>query len=488
MHRMAPKGKRVETLLFPHHSLPGAFDFLISTATINLNPMKISLEDLKSKKVAILGFGLEGQSLANYFEKKGIKFDVLDQNKEVKSELAQNTITGGEYFDNLTKYQYIFRSPGIRNYLPEIVEAKKAGVEISSLTKLFFDLSPAKIIGVTGTKGKGTTSTLVYKILKSEIESVYLGGNIGESPLDFLDKLTSKSLVVLELSSFQLVDLERSPQVAVVLMVTSEHLDWHKSTDEYLEAKANIVSHQQKDDISVINADYPNSLLVGGKSGGQKYLFSRKTSVSKGTYVMGKEFLFKVGETAEVVAKTYEIGLIGKHNFENILASILVGKVFNISNQNIAGTLKEFTGLPHRLEHIANIKGIDFYNDSFSTTPETSIAAIGSFERGEILILGGSSKNSDFSKLGEVIGQSPNVRIVILIGQEALRIKAVLANYKGKIVEGLKSMQEIVQTASKMAKEGEVVILSPACASFDMFNNYKQRGDKFREEVEKLRG
>lgn len=395
----------------------------------------------KDKKVAILGWGLDTQDIGPYLEDQGAKVTVLDEKK-------------GDKFAGLEQYDLIVRSPGVYRFRSELLETK---TEITSKTKLFFDLCPSKIIGVTGTKGKGTTATLIYEILKAAGKKVFLGGNIGQGVFQFLPKLDKNSWVVLELSSFQLVDLTKSPHIAVVLMVTSEHLDWHPTTAEYVEAKKPIVAFQTSSDFAIVNKDYPNSVAIG------------KAGQGKTIWVSGH-------------GVTLKTRLRGAHNKENIAAAVAVAKILDVPYKEVVANFK---GLEHRLEEVTTVKGVTFYNDSFSTTPETAIAAINAFTEPEIVILGGSSKNSDFSELGKVISQARNIKLVILIGVEGPRIGQFIKNKE--VLTGGKTMAEIVKLAYNNATSGDVVLLSPACASFDMFKNYKERGREFKEQVLRLK-
>ncbi|MBI4100055.1 UDP-N-acetylmuramoyl-L-alanine--D-glutamate ligase [Candidatus Microgenomates bacterium] len=403
------------------------------------------MEKFKGKNIAVLGLGVDTQDIVPWLEKQGAKVTVLDEKK-------------GDKFEGLEKFDLIVRSPGVYRFRPELIAAEKAGVEISSKMKIFFDLCPAKIIGVTGTKGKGTTATLIYEILKAAGKKVFLGGNIGTGVFEFLPQLDTDSWVVLELSSFQLVDLTRSPHVAVVLMTTSEHLDWHPTTQDYVDAKKNVVSHQSASDFAVVNQDYPHSMEIGAVALGQVVLVSGKDAASLTTR------------------------LRGPHNKENIAATVAVAKIVGVPYEDAVAS---FAGLEHRLEEVATVKGVTFYNDSFSTTPETAIAAIKAFTEPEIVILGGSSKNSDFKELGRVISTTPNVKEVILIGLEGPRIGQEIHG-SVKVVTGGQTMAEIVKLAYNSATSGDVVLLTPACASFDMFKNYKDRGRKFKDQVKAL--
>lgn len=432
------------------------------------------MDSIKDKKIAVIGEGIEGKSSKEFLEKNGAIVTVLDK--------SQNQ----DYLDDLDSYDLIVRSPGVR--LTDL-EGKVDSRKITSQTKLFFDITPTKnIIGVTGTKGKGTTSTLIYEMLKRDGRDVYLGGNIGVPPFEFIDKLTSESWVVLEMSSFQLQDLDKSPHIAVMLMTTSEHLDYHKDVEEYIQAKRNILSHQSNADFAVLNRDYPASNESDILTNGKVYFVSREREVEEGCFALGGAIILNIDGDSEVVFETDDLLLRGDHNHENVCAAVMAAYLAKVDLISIKIALKTFKGLEHRLELVDTINGVEYYNDSFSTTPETAIAAIEAFKNPEILILGGSSKNSDFTELGEVIGRHDNIRAIIGIGEEWLKIKAEIKNVRPEtlILEGADSMEKIVLAASKVAQPGDVVLLSPACASFGMFKNYKDRGNQFKEEVKGL--
>lgn len=426
--------------------------------------------NFKDKKVAIIGLGLEGKASVEYLTKHGAKVTVLDQKDDEN------------YLQNLDQYDLIVRSPGVH------INKIKTKTPITSQTKLFFDLCPCTIIGVTGTKGKGTTASLIYEMLKKEGKDAYLGGNIGKPPFEFLDKLTPQSIVVLELSSFQLQDMTKSPHIAVMLMTTSEHLDWHKDTKEYVDAKRNILKHQTSSDFAIVNRDYPASHESDILTEGKVYYVSRERNGYEGCFVEDSVlWIVKNGEKMKVISSS-QVKIPGKHNLENACAASMAANLSGVSFENIAKVLKEFKGLEHRLELVRVHNGASYYDDSFSTTPETAIAAIEAFKNPEILILGGSSKNSDFTELGRVISSHDNIKAIIGIGKEWPRIKKSIKGQvaSSKYIEGLKDMRSIVQKAAELASKGDVVLLSPACASFDMFKNYKDRGEQFKREIEKL--
>lgn len=464
------------------------------------------------KKIAVLGFGVEGEAVVDFLSDKKCEIFVFDEKEERDfdaGKLQKYKEAGAQFvfglFGDLTSFDAIIRSPGVNPNVAVLQSARQKNIPITTGIDIFLNIAPCQIIGVTGTKGKGTTSTLIYEMLKKsrrervgtpteaseEKSEIFLGGNIGTPPLSFLDQLTSQSMVVLELSSFQLFDVTKSPNIAVVLMVTSEHMDFHASEEEYALAKANILKFQKAGDMAVINADYENSRRIGKAARAPVYWFSRQKTISPGAYVEnGAVFFEDTGGTKEKIIETNEIFIPGGHNLENVCAAVAAAKITGISNGLIAEVLRTFKGLKYRLQFMREVGGVRYYNDSFSTTPESAMAAVKAFQAPKILILGGSSKNSDFSELAKVISEDKMIKAIIGIGAEWPRIKETLraagaTNFE--IIEGCSSMGVIVETAASEAQAGDVVILSPACASFDMFEDYKDRGNQFEEAVLNLK-
>jgi len=434
------------------------------------------ITQLQHKRVAILGFGLEGRSMKEYLLKEGISAVVLDKKDN------------SEYLSRLRDFDVIFRSPGIKVLTPEIQEVIKKGVIVTSQTQFFLEHCPCSVIGVTGTKGKGTTSSLIAEMLKQSGKDVYLGGNIGNPPISFLDSLTKDSIVVLELSSFQLQDVTKSPHIAVVLMMTSEHLDYHSSTQEYIDAKRNILRFQEPSDYAILNRDYPATHESDIHTLGHISHVSREREVDEGSFVKDGKVIYRHDGKDETIIETSEILLRGTHNLENVCAAIAVAMISGISKDVISSVLKTFKGLEHRIELAGIVEGVLYYDDSFSTTPETAVAAIESFEEPKVLILGGSSKGADFTHLANTINGSTSVKAIIGIGPEWETIKALLHNESGRFqyIEGCQTMKEIMLEVRDIAESGDVVLLSPACASFGMFMNYKDRGDQFKAEVQRM--
>lgn len=435
------------------------------------------MDDLKDKKIAVLGAGVEGQSAKAFIEKHGGRTEVLDEKIEP--------------FPELTSYDLIFRSPGVPLTNPRVAEALQNNKTVTSTVNYFFERSPTKnIIGVTGTKGKGTTSTLIHLMLREGGKKSYLGGNIGTPPLDFLDDVKTDDWVVLELSSFQLIDITRNPHIAVVLMTTSEHLDWHASNEEYIAAKAKITKLQTEEDFLISNIDYEGSQKIAGQTKAKRFdVTINYPPQTNGCFVEGDMIVFEKDSKKETVCETKIVKLPGKHNLENVCAAIAAVKIAGVSNGAIVKTLNSFSGLEHRLELVDEIKGVKYYNDSFSTTPETTIAAIHAFEQPKIVIIGGSTKRSDFSKLAELIRNDKTIKAIVQGGKEWQQIKDAIGEKPEHLtyLEGATSMRDIVEKAAGAAQAGDVVLLSPACASFDMFANYKERGEKFKEAVKAVK-
>lgn len=474
--------------------------------------------DLKDKRVAILGLGTEGLALVDFLHDKAANITILDQlresqitsrleNKEKDSfeailgKKSIKKVFGDNYLDNLDQFDVVFRSPGISYLNSKIQDALRKGVEVSSQIKLFFNLCPCPIIGVTGTKGKGTTASLIYEIIKSDLSSVisyqnkdnklqvknshpkvFLAGNIGYPAITLIPRLREKDIVILELSSFQLMDLDASPYIAVVTNLTVDHLDYHKDIDEYQQAKLNILRYQSETDFAILNKESSFSPQIISKLKSQIKYFSKQSDAE--VVVVDDKVILKTEKGDVEICRADKVKLFGRHNLENIAAAALVADTLNIDIETVKKATKDFKGLPHRLELVAEIDGVKYINDSFATNPEPTMAAIDSFLENKILILGGSSKGADFSKMADKISNS-NVKAVILIGGESENIKKALlsTSYSGKIVSDIVNIEQIVESCRKLASEEDIVILSPACASFGMFKNYKDRGKKFKTAV-----
>ncbi len=447
-------------------------------------------------RVLIAGFGAEGQSAARFLASHGCRVAVYDQkpedafSAEVMEEFGAHGVEfllGGAVIPN-GDYDAVIRSPGIPPEKILVHTTSGAPVPVTSPTNIFLALCPGRVIGVTGTKGKGTTASLIYEMLRAAQQDAVLGGNIGTPMLDLLPNVRQGTTVVVELSSFQLIDAERSPHIAVVLMVTEDHLDFHPTVEAYVQAKMPIAALQSADDAVVYNGDYPASVRIGAAGKGAKYEVSAKRAVAAGCSVDGTDIIIAGSSGKRTVAAVSDIALPGKHNWENACAAAMAASLAGVPDEAIRQGMRTFRGLEHRLELVREVSGVKYYNDSFATNPSSTIAAIHAFDAPEVLILGGSPKGSDFTELAKVIAERKNIRSIIGIGDEWTRVKEALtkAGVTGPFIEGKRLMKDIVYTAAGVAQPGDVVLLSPACASFGLFTDYKDRGAQFKRAVQQL--
>jgi UDP-N-acetylmuramoylalanine--D-glutamate ligase len=431
-------------------------------------------------KIAIVGFDLEGRATYDYLTSIGeTDITICDQNEQVETPAGVATRLGDGYLNGLNEFDAIVRTAGLH---PAKILAQNPGIEerITTHINLFFGATPTdNIIGVTGTKGKGTTSTLITKMLEACGKKAYLGGNIGVPPLTFLRELDENSWVVLELSSFQLIDLRYSPPAAVCLMVVPEHLDWHKDLEEYITAKEQLFAHQKASDIAVYFAQNDTSFRIASAGLGETIPYFE----SPGAYVDGPSIVYD----DETICQLRDIKLLGAHNQQNICAAVTVLKAVGAEDaEPLRSVLQTFTGLPHRLELVRELNGVKYYDDSFGTTPETAIVAMQAFDAPKVIILGGSDKGARYLELAKTVKDS-NVRKALLIGDQAGAIQLALESVEfTDFVPGGDTMQAIVQTAHDAAQPGDVVLLSTGCASFGMFKNYKDRAAQFVEAVNNL--
>jgi UDP-N-acetylmuramoylalanine--D-glutamate ligase len=457
-------------------------------------------------RIGIVGWGVEGQSAFNYFgpeheylivnehpphdelpaESDKIKIQYLKSDKPAG---ITGNVTDLSYLDDLEQCDRIIYSPTARKNLE-----KKFGVNQEFWAKatterhIFFETVKTKnIIGVTGTKGKGTTSTLIFQMLQAAGKRSYLGGNIGRSVLDFVKDVSPDDWVVLELSNFQLYKFPYSPRIAVCLMITPEHLDWHPNLEDYIEAKANIFTHQKAEDTAIYFDANEYSRQLAYRSAGVKIPFFQ----TPGARVREDGKIVITESDAEIIHKD-EIKLLGEHNLQNVCAAItavwfgLKDTEDHVKTEAIRQVLTTFTGLEHRLEFVRELNSVKYYDDSFGTTPETAIVAIKAFKQPKVVILGGSDKGIPFDGLADtVIGNS--VRQVITIGATGPKIAELLrARGFDNVSEGGITMAEIIATAQKTAQSGDIVLLSTGCASFGLFKDYKDRGNQFKQVVQAL--
>jgi UDP-N-acetylmuramoylalanine--D-glutamate ligase len=450
-------------------------------------------------KIGIVGWGLEGKSAFNYFgpnhEYLIVNESPLDSPPSNTSNVAIQVLEGQRppgltgnvedlsYLKGIEDCDKIVYTPVSRKNLEKLFpDDHSFWSKATTNQHIFFETVKSKnIIGVTGTKGKGTTATLITKLLEASGKKVHFGGNVGRPVLDFVNDIQPNDWVVLELANFQLYKFPYSPHIGVCLMITPEHLDWHPDMDDYIEAKSNLFRHQTSEDLAVYFADNAFSARTASYSRGVKIPYFK----SPGAYVRGDGNIV-VGENETVIVNKTEVKLLGQHNLENICAALTAVWQITQNIESIRKVLSTFSGLEHRLEFVRELEGVRYYDDSFGTTPDTAIVALKAFEEPKILILGGHDKGIPFDGLAKAVAKS-NVRHVIAIGKTGPKIAELLRGQGYQAIsEGLATMKEIVAEAHNKSHAGDVVLLSTGCSSFGLFKDYKDRGNQFKDAVRGL--
>ncbi len=442
--------------------------------------------NLEGKRVLVVGLGSTGEALCNFLLHHGARVKVSEKKKP--EEMGQKisswekkgvAVEAGTHDQkSFMEADLIVPSPGVP-WLPELEAARANGVKIISEIELAYKFLKGKIVGITGSNGKSTTATLTQKILEEGGLKTYLAGNIGTPLISFVDNSEDDHIYVTEISSFQLEHIEEfRVSISVLLNISPDHLDWHPSFADYYEAKKKLIVSQREHDIAILNRDDPLVWALKEEGEFQVYAFSRNGKVSPGCFLNG-DWIVLSNKEEEKLIKTSVIPLIGIHNQENIMASALVGHILGIPPSRIKEPIKNFRGLEHRLEKVATIRGVDFYDDSKATNVDATSKSIQSFDRKIILILGGRDKGGDFKKLRKPVKE--NVKSIILLGEAREKIKTAL---KGIVpMETVSSIEEAVRLGYSRAKPREVMLLAPACTSFDMFQNFEERGKVFKREV-----
>ncbi|MFZ2053561.1 MAG: UDP-N-acetylmuramoyl-L-alanine--D-glutamate ligase [Candidatus Aminicenantales bacterium] len=447
--------------------------------------------NIAGKNVLIVGFGKTGEALADFLVRRGARVTVSEIREErrlgrkVALWKTRNVLfeTGRHLPLTFLKADIIIPSPGAAA-LPEIKAAEKAGVRVLSEIELAARFLKGKIVGITGTNGKSTTATLAHKILKEAGLHSYLAGNIGVPLISFVERSRDHHVYVTEISSFQLehIDTFRAA-VAVFLNISLNHLDWHGTFEEYFSAKKRLILAQGPGDIAVLNAD--DRLVVGlaRQIPARTYLFSHRREVRRGCFLRDDWITLRNGEKEERLMRPTEIPLPGIHNLENVMAAALIGWMLGTGIRTMRSSIRTFAGLEHRLERVLSLRGVDFINDSKATTVDATVKALQSFDRRIVLILGGRDKGADFRLLRRPVRRI--VKQVILLGESKAKIAAAL---RGVVpLAEARSLPEATRLAFAAAGRREIVLLAPACTSFDMFKNFEARGRAFKREVRKLK-
>ncbi len=448
------------------------------------------LNSVKNKRIDVVGIGISNTPVITMLAKAGAKVCAYDKTPkqnlgDISNELEELGVTlvcGPDYLDELSG-EIIIKTPGLRFDHPTLLKAAERGAKITSEMELFFDVCPCKIIAVTGSDGKTTTTSLIFEMLKREGYTCHLGGNIGKPLLPRAMNINPDDIVVVELSSFQLHTMSKSPDVAVVTNLSPNHLDVHKSMDEYIEAKTNIFKYQSADGMLIVN--YDNAITNGFEANGKLRKFSlHSVPDCDGAYYKDESvYLMQNGNSTKLLSRA-DILLRGDHNVDNYMAAILAVKDL-VCDETIVKVAKSFGGVRHRIEYVATKDGVMYYNDSIGSSPTRTIATLRSFDKKVILIAGGYDKNLPFDILATEIKERCSA--VILTGATRNKINDALKSQNVDVpTQIVADFEEAVKTAASVAKDGDIVLLSPACASFDAFKNFEVRGDKFIEIVNSL--
>lgn len=452
---------------------------------------------LNGRKVAIIGLGVSNQPLIDYMHKYKAKVTVFDNRiiedipKETIKKITDYAMDFSFGPNNLAKlkgFDIIFRSPSCLPTVPELVEEAKRGAIVTTEIELLMKLCPGKVIGITGSDGKTTTTTLIYEILKQNGYNCYLGGNIGTPLFTKLSEMTPDDIVVLELSSFQLMGMEISPEISVITNITPNHLNVHSSYEEYIDAKKSIYKYQDEKGILVLNYDNPVTKNLDKEANGKVVFFSSKHKLDDGIILDDNIIKECNDKLRRHILNTNSVNLRGTHNYENICAALAATKTL-VDIEDAINVVKNFSGVQHRLEFVREIDGVKWYNDSIGTSPTRTIAGLNSFSEKIVLIAGGYDKHLDYTPIAKPILE--NVSKLILIGDTAPKIFDAVKEEAEKQNIDLPiymcdKFEDIISTAKKIAKPGEIVLFSPASASFDMFKNFEERGNKFKELVNNL--
>lgn len=437
---------------------------------------------LENKNILIMGFGVTGKSSLKFLREFPVKIYIYDKNIDFQSlKVDEDFIIFKD--EDLDKIDLIVKSPGIYPFDDLLVKAREKNIEIISDIELSYRyLKTDNVVAVTGTNGKTTTTTIVGDILKRKAKT-FVVGNIGRGILEITKEAKKDDFIVIEASSFQLEDtIEFKPHIALLTYVTSDHLDWHKTTENYVNAKFKIFANQDEDDFAILNYEDKN-LAKKYNLKAQKYYFSMEKISERGSYFEDGKIFYNDGKSTEEILEVKDLKIPGVHNIKNVMAAIIIAKLFGIDSNTIKRSISSFTGVEHRIEFVRELNGVKYYNDSKGTNPDSTEVAIAAMDGDVILIAGGYDKNSNFDNLIEK--SKDKLKTVILLGETADKISN---SCKKSDVEFyiVKDLNKAVELAKKLSVKGEDVLLSPACASWDMYSNYEARGRHFKDLVREL--
>ena len=451
--------------------------------------------ELNGKRVLVVGLGKSGVASALFMQARGARVTVSDTKSgdELRNEIPVlldhgiTVETGGHGDRTFRGQDLIVVSPGVPVDAPPLVQARSLGESVIGEIELAAQFLPGPIVAITGSNGKTTTTTLTGEIMTAGGFSALVGGNIGTPAISLADRAKPETVVVLEISSFQLETVQTfRPRVAVVLNVTPDHLDRHRTFEIYTDAKARIFENQRPDDFAVLNADDPTCVAMAKRTRAQVFWFSRLKEVEQGAWVENGKLVFRDNKGQREILQVSDIPLKGAHNLENVLAATCAGMLMGCAPEKIRQAVHDFKAVEHRLEFVATIGGVDYYNDSKATNVDATIKALESFSSNIHLILGGKDKGSDYTVLNDLLRK--RVKRVYTIGAAAAKIEGQIVSSKngGPEVVHAETLENAIRKAHAAAKPGDVVLLAPACASFDQFKSYEHRGKVFKEIVHSL--
>ena len=437
---------------------------------------------LENKNILIMGFGVTGKSSLKFLREFPVKIYIYDKNIDLQNlKVDEDFIIFKD--EDLDKIDLIVKSPGIYPFDDLLVKAREKNIEIISDIELSYRyLKTDNVVAVTGTNGKTTTTTIVGDILKRKAKT-FVVGNIGKGILEITKEAKKDDFIVIEASSFQLEDtINFKPHIALLTYVTSDHLDWHKTTENYVNAKFKIFANQDEDDFAILNYEDKN-LAKKHNIKAQKYYFSMEKISERGSYFEDGKIFYNDGKSTEEILEVKDLKIPGVHNIKNVMAAIIIAKLFGIDSNTIKRSISSFTGVEHRIEFVRELNGVKYYNDSKGTNPDSTEVAIVAMDGYVILIAGGYDKNSNFDNLIEK--SKDKLKTVILLGETADKISNSCKKSKVEFYI-VKDLNKAVELAKKLAVRGEDVLLSPACASWDMYSNYEARGRHFKDLVREL--
>jgi UDP-N-acetylmuramoylalanine--D-glutamate ligase len=447
--------------------------------------------DLNNKRVLVVGLGKSGVASAVFLKSRGARVTVSDSKPEAELRdeillLLEHGITvetGGHGDRTFRGQDLIVVSPGVPVDAPQLVQARNLEEPIIGEIELAAQFLAGPIVAITGANGKTTTTSLAGEIVAAGKFPTLVGGNIGAPAVGLVDRAGPATWTVLEVSSFQLETIvEFRPRIAVILNITPDHLDRHKTFINYVNAKARVFENQRQDDFTVLNADDPTTAGLADRTQAQLFWFSRKKEIEKGAFARGAQLYFRDGHSEREIMPLTELRLKGAHNLENVLAGVSIGMLVGCQPEQIRQAVRNFKAVEHRLEFVARVAGVDYYNDSKATNVDATIKALESFPANIHLILGGKDKGSDYTVLQELLRQ--RVKRVYTIGAAAAKIESQI--HGAAEIDRAGTLENAIRRASESAAPGDVVLLAPACASFDQFRSYEHRGRVFKETVHSL--